>query len=92
MLRNNFVINIIWDCIKKFYGYMLLKFNYASFITYFIVTHIFFPTSLVGNALVWLFFKVFSIQKCIKIIFFFELFLTSAHQNDLKTPKNINLK
>jgi len=72
MLRNNFVINIIWDCIEKFYGYMLLKFNYASFITYFIVTHIFFPTSLVGIALVWLrlFFKVFFIRKCIKIIFF----------------------
>jgi hypothetical protein len=27
-------------------------------------------------------------------VFFFKkkLFLTSAHQNDLKTPKNINLK
>jgi hypothetical protein len=31
---------------------------------------------------------------CIKIIFFIfkKLFLISAHQNDLKTPKNINLK
>jgi hypothetical protein len=39
---------------------------------------------------VWLFFKVFFIWKCIKIIYifiFFKLFLISAHQNDLKTLK-----
>jgi hypothetical protein len=36
---------------------------------------------------------VFFIGKYIKIIFFLKkLFLISAHQNDLKTPKNINLK
>ena len=41
-----------------------------------------------------LFFKVFFIRKCIKIIFKKKkLFLTSAHQNDLKTSKKyINLK
>jgi len=39
-------------------------------------------------------FKVFFISKHIKIIFFIflKLFLTSAHQNDLKTSKHINLK
>jgi hypothetical protein len=39
--------------------------------------------------LLWLFFKVFFIQKYIKIIFFIfkKLFLTSTHQNDLKTSK-----
>jgi len=33
-------------------------------------------------------------QKCIKKVYFIllKLFLTSAHQNDLKTLKNINLK
>jgi hypothetical protein len=45
---------------------------------------------------VWqrLFFKVFFAMKCIKITFFFEKksFMTSAYQNYLKTPKNINLK
>jgi hypothetical protein len=46
---------------------------------------------------VWLLllFKVFFTQKYIKIIYFFifkKLFLTSTHQNDSKTPKNINLK
>jgi hypothetical protein len=37
---------------------------------------------------------VFFTQKYIKIIFFIfkKLFLTPAHQNNLKTPKNINLK
>jgi len=37
----------------------------------------------------WLSFKVIFIQKFIKIIFFIfkKLFLMSAHQNDLKTPK-----
>jgi hypothetical protein len=43
----------------------------------------------------WLSFKVFFIWKCIKIIFFIfkKLVLTSAPQNDLKTPKiYINLK
>jgi hypothetical protein len=33
--------------------------------------------------------------KCIKIIFFLffkNYFLRLVHQNDLKTPKNINLK
>ena len=75
MLRNNFVINIIWDCIKKFYGYILLKFNYASFITYFIITHIF-SDILVSIALMWLrlFFKMFFTWKCIKIIFFMNYF------------------
>jgi len=75
MLRNNFVINIIWDCIEKFYGYILLKFNYASFITYFIITHIF-SDILVSIALMWLrlFFKMFFTWKCIKIIFFMNYF------------------
>ena len=75
MLRNNFVINIIWDCIEKFYGYILLKFNYASFITYFIITHIF-SDILVSIALMWLrlFFKIFFTWKCIKIIFFMNYF------------------
>jgi len=40
---------------------------------------------------VWLrlFFKMFFTWKCIKIIFFIfkKLFLISAHQNNLKTPK-----
>jgi len=39
--------------------------------------------------------NVFFARRCIKIIFFFifkKLFLTSANKNDLKTPKNINLK
>jgi hypothetical protein len=43
----------------------------------------------------WLLFKVFFNWKCIKIIFFFifkKLFLISAHQNDMKTQKKINLK
>jgi hypothetical protein len=41
----------------------------------------------------WLPFKLLFTWKCIKIIFFLKkLFLISAHQNDLKTPKNINLK
>jgi hypothetical protein len=43
----------------------------------------------------WLFFKVFFIYKCIKIIFFFifkKLFLISAHQNNLKILKKFNLK
>jgi len=41
-----------------------------------------------------LFFKLFFIQKCIKIKFFIfkKLFLLSTYQNNLKTPKNINLK
>ena len=34
-----------------------------------------------------LLFKVFFIWKCIKIIFFFKLFLTLAHQNNLKISK-----
>ena len=44
---------------------------------------------------VWLqfFFKMFFTCKCIKIyIFFKKLFLISAHQNDLKHKKYINLK
>jgi len=43
---------------------------------------------------VWLqlFFKMFFTYKYIKLIFFKKLFLISAHQNDLKTPKKINLK
>jgi hypothetical protein len=44
---------------------------------------------------VWLFFKVFFIQKYIKIIFFLffkKLFLISAYQNNLKTPEKNNLK
>jgi hypothetical protein len=46
---------------------------------------------------VWLrlLFKVLFTQKCIEIIFFFifkKLFLISAHQNDIKTYKKINLK
>ena len=40
--------------------------------------------------------KVFFSRKCIKIIYIFlkkkKLFLILAHQNDLKTPRNINLK
>jgi hypothetical protein len=40
----------------------------------------------------WLFFKMFFIQKYIKIYFLKKLFWTSAHQNDLKIPKNINFK
>jgi hypothetical protein len=38
---------------------------------------------------------VFFTWKCIKIIFFFifkKLFLISAHQNDLKTPKIYQFK
>jgi len=37
---------------------------------------------------------MFFARKYIKIIFFIflKLFLTSTHQNDLKTPKNMNLK
>jgi hypothetical protein len=37
---------------------------------------------------------MFFTRKYIKIIFFIflKLFLTSTHQNDLKTPKNMNLK
>jgi len=38
---------------------------------------------------------MFFILKYIKIIFFFiflKIFLISVHQNDIKTPKNINLK
>ena len=42
----------------------------------------------------WLFFKVFFILKCVKIIFFYflKLFLRSAHQNDRKHTKKINFK
>jgi hypothetical protein len=43
----------------------------------------------------WLYFKVFFTQKCIKIIFFLILkksFFILAHQNDPKTLKNINFK
>ena len=41
------------------------------------------------------FFKVFFVRKRIKIMFFFiflNLFLTTAYQNDSKTPKNIKFK
>jgi hypothetical protein len=41
---------------------------------------------------VWLrlFFKVFSVLKCIKTMFFLKLFFRSAHQNDPKHTKKIN--
>jgi len=41
------------------------------------------------------FLKTFFIKKYIKVIYFFifkKLFLTTAHQNNLKPIKNINLK
>jgi hypothetical protein len=39
------------------------------------------------------FLKYFSLENTLKWFFyFFKLFLISVHQNDLKTPKNINLK
>ena len=39
-------------------------------------------------------FEMFFTWKYIKIIYFYflKLFLTSAHQNDIKTLKKINLK
>ena len=78
-----FLLNWFNDCVPAFF----FLFFWRS-----VMIHVVLQTHVIRTCLgklLWLFFKVFFIQKYIKIIFFIfkKIFLTSAHQNDLKISK-----